>query len=276
MRDYGRVTSPRSNPNSELDHVEESTTDASGVTDVSGATDAQADLDAERRERARLYPRVTSFRSRRGSLTQAQQQNWELLWPRIGRDVSETEQLDPTAWFGRTAPLILEIGCGTGTSTAAMAAAEPETDVIAVDVYRPGIAQLVGAVRRADLDNIRIIRGDAVIVLKNMLEPASLTGVRVFFPDPWPKARHHKRRLLQSETLGQIAHVLRDGGVLHIATDHADYAESIAAAIDGQSLLIATDEPVPFSIERPVTKFEGRAAREGRPVTEFVLTRVPR
>lgn len=282
MRDYGRVTSPRSNPNSELDRVEESSahvsdaTDVSGMNDVSGAADAPADRDAERRERARLYPRVTSFRSRRGSLTQAQQQNWEELWPRIGRDVSETEQVDPTAWFGRSAPLILEIGCGTGTSTAAMAADEPDTDVIAVDVYRPGIAQLLGAIKRAGLDNIRVIRGDAVIVLKNMLAPASLTGVRVFFPDPWPKARHHKRRLLQPETLVQIAHVLRDGGVLHIATDHADYAESIAGVIDGQSVLTPTDQAVPFSIERPVTKFEGRAAREGRPVTEFVLTRVPR
>lgn len=270
MRDYGRVTSPRSNPNSELDQD----TDAHSV--ASGVADNQAERDADRRERARLYPRVTSFRSRRGSLTQPQQENWEELWPRIGRDVSETEQLDPAAWFGRSAPLILEIGCGTGTSTAAMAAAEPGVDVIAVDVYRPGIAQLLGAIKRGGLENIRVIRGDAVIVLTSMLAPASLTGVRVFFPDPWPKARHHKRRLLQPGTLEQIAGVLVDGGVLHIATDHADYAHSIADVIAGQSALVPTEGPIPFSIERPVTKFEGRAIGEGRPVTEFVLTRVPR
>ncbi|PXW35728.1 UNVERIFIED_CONTAM: tRNA (guanine-N(7)-)-methyltransferase [Williamsia faeni] len=270
MRDYGRVTSPRSNPNPDTDKGVDTESDAPAMSE------SVSDDDAQRRERARLYPRVTSFRTRRGSLTPAQQANWERLWPTVGRDVSETDRLDPVAWFGRSAPLILEIGCGTGTSTAAMAALEPEHDVIAVDVYRPGIAQLVGAIGRDDLENIRIIRGDAIIVLKNMLAPASLTGVRVFFPDPWPKARHHKRRLLQPETIALIADVLRDGGALHIATDHADYAESIAAVLAGQTLLVPTDEPVPFSTERPVTKFEGRAAVDGRSITEFVLTRVPR
>ena len=270
MRDYGRVTSPRSNPNPDTDKGVDTESDAPAMSE------SASDDDAQRRERARLYPRVTSFRTRRGSLTPAQQANWERLWPTVGRDVSETDRLDPVAWFGRSAPLILEIGCGTGTSTAAMAALEPEHDVIAVDVYRPGIAQLVGAIGRDDLQNIRIIRGDAIIVLKNMLAPASLTGVRVFFPDPWPKSRHHKRRLLQPETIALIAEVLRDGGALHIATDHADYAESIAAVLAGQTLLVPTDEPVPFSTERPVTKFEGRAAVDGRSITEFVLTRVPR
>jgi tRNA (guanine-N7-)-methyltransferase len=232
--------------------------------------------DAARRERARLYPRVTSFRSRRGSLTAAQQDNWERLWPVVGREVSETEQIDAAAWFGRTAPLILEIGCGTGTSTAAMAAHEPDIDVIAVDVYRPGIAQLLGVIGRESLTNIRVIRGDAVIVLGHMIAPASLTGVRVFFPDPWPKSRHHKRRLLQNTTIELIANVLIDNGALHIATDHAEYAHAIAEVLGRQSLLVPADGAVPFSTARPVTKFEGRAEREGRPVTEFVLTRVPR
>jgi tRNA (guanine-N7-)-methyltransferase len=277
MRDYGPVTSPRSNPNADTDQGVDTESDVSSpaLSEVADTSPSAAD-EAQRRERARLYPRVTSFRTRRGSLTPTQQANWERLWPSVGRDVSETERIDPVAWFGRSAPLILEIGCGTGTSTAAMAAAEPENDVIAVDVYRPGIAQLVGAIDREHLTNIRIIRGDAIIVLKNMLAPASLTGVRVFFPDPWPKARHHKRRLLQPETIALIAEVLADGGALHIATDHAEYAESIAEVLAGQSLLVPTDEKVPFSTERPVTKFEGRAAVEGRPVTEFVLTRVPR
>ena len=209
MRDYGPVTSPRSNPNADTDQGVDTESDVSSpaLPEVADTSPSAAD-EAQRRERARLYPRVTSFRTRRGSLTPTQQANWERLWPSVGRDVSETERIDPVAWFGRSAPLILEIGCGTGTSTAAMAAAEPENDVIAVDVYRPGIAQLVGAIDREHLTNIRIIRGDAIIVLKNMLAPASLTGVRVFFPDPWPKARHHKRRLLQPETIALIAEVL--------------------------------------------------------------------
>jgi tRNA (guanine-N7-)-methyltransferase len=157
-----------------------------------------------------------------------------------------------------------------------MAADEPDIDVIAVEVYRPGIAQLLGMIRRQNLDNIRVIRGDAVIVLGHMIAPESLTGVRVFFPDPWPKARHHKRRLLQPGTVELIARVLRDDGALHIATDHADYAHAIAEVLRDQSLLVPAEGAVPFSTDRPVTKFEGRAAREGRPVTEFVLTRVPR
>ncbi|MBT0567490.1 tRNA (guanosine(46)-N7)-methyltransferase TrmB [Williamsia sp. CHRR-6] len=248
-------------------------------------------------ERARLYPRVTSFRSRRGSLTPAQQRNWESLWPIVGRDATTptteppttapptTEptrgdtgaaRIDTSAWFGRTAPLILEIGSGTGTSTAAMATREPEFDVIAVEVYRPGIAQLVGFIAREDITNIRIVRGDAVVVLREMLEPASCTGVRVFFPDPWPKARHHKRRLLQTGTLALIADVLIDGGVLHVATDHAEYAEWIAEKLAEQDQLVPLTGAAPFSLDRPVTKFEGRAEKEGRSVTEFVLQRVPR
>jgi tRNA (guanine-N7-)-methyltransferase len=266
MRDYGRVTSP--NPKAERSVLP--------APDEKAAPEDTTGIDTARRERARLYPRVTSFRSRRGSLTPAQQDNWERLWPVVGRDVSETDPIDADTWFGRTAPRILEIGCGTGTSTAAMAADEPYIDVIAVDVYRPGIAQLLGMIGRQNLNNVRVIRGDAVIVLGHMVAPASLTGVRVFFPDPWPKARHHKRRLLQAANIELIANVLRDGGALHIATDHADYAHAIADVLDNQSLLVPAEEAVPFSTARPVTKFEGRAAREGRPVTEFVLTRVPR
>jgi tRNA (guanine-N7-)-methyltransferase len=266
MRDYGRVTCP--NPKAESSLLPE--------PDEKAAPDDTTGIDDARRERARLYPRVTSFRSRRGSLTPAQQDNWEVVWPVVGREVSDTDLIDPDAWFGRSAPRILEIGCGTGTSTAAMAADEPDIDVIAVDVYRPGIAQLLGMIRRENLDNIRVIRGDAVIVLGSMIAPESLTGVRVFFPDPWPKARHHKRRLLKPETVELIARALRDGGALHIATDHADYAQSIAQVLGEQSVLLPAEEAVPFSTDRPVTKFEGRAAREGRPVTEFVLTRVPR
>ncbi|MGZ8177455.1 tRNA (guanosine(46)-N7)-methyltransferase TrmB [Williamsia sp. SKLECPSW1] len=253
-------------------------TPETGSTRTAG-TDALPDHEA----RARLYPRVTSFRSRRGTLTPAQQQNWETVWPIIGRDATVGESadtaagpLDLRAWFGREAPLIMEIGCGTGTATAAMAAAEPEFDVLAVEVYKPGLAQLVGLIARGDIDNIRIVRGDAVVVLREMVTPASLTGVRIFFPDPWPKARHHKRRLIQAGTVDLLARALADDGVLHIATDHADYAEWIAEVLADQDVFVPLTGEAPFSLDRPTTKFEGRADREGRPVTEFVLARVPR
>ena len=154
------------------------------------------------------YRRTTSFRTRRSALSAAQQRTWERLWPELGMMAAPQqspdapdEPLDTRAWFGRDAPLVLEIGCGTGTSTLAMAQLEPEVDVIAVEVYRRGLAQLLSAIDRENVTNIRLIRGDAVDVLENLITPGSLSGVRVFFPDPWPKARHHKRRLLQPATV---------------------------------------------------------------------------
>ncbi|NLG48313.1 tRNA (guanosine(46)-N7)-methyltransferase TrmB [Gordonia sp. (in: high G+C Gram-positive bacteria)] len=245
-------------------------------------TDA-AEGSAPDTDRSRLYPRVTSFRFRRGSLTAGQQRNWEALWPSLGRDLrtgpdrNEEPPLNPAEWFGREAPLIIEVGSGTGISTAAMAEEEPDADVIAVEVYQPGLAQLVGLVDRAGLNNVRMIRGDATVVLSELVEPDSLTGVRVFFPDPWPKSRHHKRRFLQSGTIELIASRLKPGGVLHIATDHADYALWIAE-------LLATQRPdaphvvpltfdSPILLERPTTKFEGRAHVDGREINEFVYVK---
>lgn len=243
---------------------------------------------------------MTSFRFRRGTLTPGQRRNWENLWPTLGRDLLTSTgadgkvvepPLDAAQWFGRTAPLILEVGSGTGISTAAMAADEPQFDVIAVEVYQPGLAQLVGLVDRGGLTNVRMIRGDAVVVLDELIAPKSLLGIRVFFPDPWPKARHHKRRLLQSGTLATMAEKLVDDGVLHIATDHADYTEWIHELLATQDTsrthLVplsgaepgAASDPLadagasPISLARPTTKFEGRAADEGRVVTEFVYTR---
>ncbi|MGI9123957.1 MAG: tRNA (guanine(46)-N(7))-methyltransferase TrmB, partial [Mycobacterium sp.] len=162
--------------------------------------------------------RVSSFRSRRSALTESQQEVWDRLWPTLGRlarsDSGEPQPLDPDSWFGRHAPLVLEIGCGTGTSTLAMARSEPDIDVIAVEVYRRGLAQLLSAIDRTASDpdpvtNIRLIRGDGVDVLQDLLPPSSLTGVRVFFPEPWPKSRHHKRRLLQPANLALIADRLK-------------------------------------------------------------------
>lgn len=222
---------------------------------------------------SRLHPRVTSFRSRRGALTEAQQGAWDRQWPLIGADVSD-DPLDATAWFGREAPLILEIGSGTGTATSAMATVEPENNLLAVEVYRPGLAQLLAQVERDSIPNIRVLRGDAMDVLENMITPESLTGVRVFFPDPWPKARHHKRRLLQSPTFALIANRLKPGGVLHVATDHAEYAEAIAEAGHAEPLLTSLDWESPMTHERPVTKFEDKAHQVGRPITELIWGKI--
>lgn len=226
------------------------------------------------------YRRTTSFRTRRSQLSAAQQRTWERRWPELGMvAVDDTDapgaSLDTAAWFGREAPLVLEIGCGTGTSTLLMAQSEPETDVIAVEVYRRGLAQLLSAIDREDVTNIRLIRGDAVDVLELLLAPASLSGVRVFFPDPWPKARHHKRRLLQPENVALIADRLRPGGVLHVATDHAGYAEQIGEVGDGETRLtrLPPGADTPVSTVRPVTKYEGKAHDAGSAVAEFVWQR---
>jgi tRNA (guanine-N7-)-methyltransferase len=228
-----------------------------------------------------LLPRVTSYRSRRSALSSAQHETWQRLWPEFGYDAphhdgtSGAQPLDLAAWFGRTAPIVLEVGCGTGTSTVTMAQAEPDIDVIAVDVYRRGLAQLLCAVQRADVRNIRLIRGDAIDVLAGLLTPGSLTGVRVFFPDPWPKARHHKRRLLQASTVAVIADRLRPGGVLHAATDHAGYAAHIAETGDAEPRLrrlqLATGSTI--LVTRPTTKYETKARHAGSAVTELLWER---
>jgi len=244
-------------------------------------------------------PRVTSFRSRRAALNEAQQEVWDRLWPSLGRQAIPTDgdvrPLDAKTWFGRrdtggqersdpgmdtggqerSGGLVLEIGCGTGTSTLAMAQSEPDLDVVAVEVYRRGLAQLLSAIDREGVTNIRLVRGDGIDVLERLVGPQSLTGVRVFFPDPWPKSRHHKRRLLQPATVALIADRLRPGGVLHAATDHAGYAEQIADVGDGEPRLrrVHPDESLPISVHRPTTKYETKARDAGSSVTELLWIR---
>ncbi|EPQ44392.1 tRNA (guanosine(46)-N7)-methyltransferase TrmB [Mycobacterium liflandii] len=232
------------------------------------------------------YLPPTAFRSRHSALSSIQQQTWERRWPQLGRQATAHSQpsarghepidpIDARAWFGREAPVVLEIGCGSGTSTLAMAQAEPNVDVIAVEVYRRGLAQLLCAIDRADLQriNIRLIRGNGIDVLRDLIAPESLTGVRVFFPDPWPKARHHKRRLIQPSTVALIADRLLPGGVFHAATDHPGYAEHIIAAGDAEPALARVDpgvDSLPVSVVRPTTKYEMKAHNAGSSINELI------
>lgn len=225
----------------------------------------------------RGYLPTTSFRSRRSTLSDAQRQTWDRLWPVIGRSEipDRFAPLDASAWFGREAPLVLEIGCGSGTSTLAMARDEPDIDVIAVEVYKRGLAQLLCGIDREQVHNIRLIRGNGVDVLQHLIAPGSLTGFRLFFPDPWPKARHHKRRFLQPGTVALIADRLLPGGVLHAATDHPGYAEQMAEVGDAEPRLhrVGPGDPLPISIVRPTTKYEMKAQDVGSSVSEFIWKR---
>jgi tRNA (guanine-N7-)-methyltransferase len=238
-------------------------------------TPAPEPFDSDRRQQH--YLPATSFRSRRSALSGAQRQTWERLWPQLG--ISEiplrSEPLDTRAWFGREAPVVLEIGCGSGTSTLAMAKHEPDVDVIAVEIYRRGLAQLLSAIDREQVGNIRLIRANAIDVLQYLIAPGSLSGVRVFFPDPWPKARHHKRRFLQPSSIGLIADRLLPGGVLHAATDHFGYAEQIAQVGDSESRLCRVEpgSRLPISTVRPTTKYETKAQEAGSAVTELIWLR---
>jgi tRNA (guanine-N7-)-methyltransferase len=225
------------------------------------------------------HPPIPSFVHQRNRLTEGQQQAWDRWWPDRGRDVGDllsgAEPYDPPAWFGRSAPLILEIGSGMGESTAALAAAAPDVDHIAVEVYEPGLAQLLMRIAGAGLTNVALLRVDAVALLEERVPPASLAGIRIFFPDPWPKRRHRKRRLVQPGFIALAASRLEHGGLLHLATDWDDYAVQIRTVCDAEPALenTAADQPggwTPRPDWRPVTKFEQRARLEGRTVRDLI------
>jgi tRNA (guanine-N7-)-methyltransferase len=226
--------------------------------------------------------RIPSFVHQRNRLTEGQQAAWDRSWARRGRDVADLvagrESYDPAAWFGRTAPLILEIGPGMGESTAALAAAAPDVDHLAVEVYEPGLAQLLMRLEAAGLDNLLLLRGDAVDLLETCIPVNSLDGIRIFFPDPWPKRRHRKRRLVQPEFVELAASRLRPGATLHMATDWADYADQMRAVGDGERSIrrvegTAPDGFMPRPEWRPLSKFEQRAVTEGRTVRDLMYVR---
>lgn len=214
-------------------------------------------------------------------MTVGQQRAWERSWPKLGRNTRELPPgpVDFAGWFGRQAPMLLEIGSGMGETTAQLAAAQPELNYLAVEVYQPGLGQLLLRIENLGLTNLRLLRGDAIDVLAEHIEPDSLAGVRVFFPDPWPKKRHHKRRLVQPEVVALVASRLAPGAVLHLATDWAAYAEHMRAVCAGEPLLrnAFPDEPggwAPRPEWRPVTKFENRAHEEERAIRDLMFARV--
>lgn len=212
----------------------------------------------------------------RARMTSGQHRAWERSWERWGADVIDLPDgpLDTTGWFGRGAPIVLEIGSGMGESTASMALAEPETDHLAVEVYQPGLAQLLLRIEQAQITNLRLLRGDAYSLLCDHIAAGSLDAVRIYFPDPWPKRRHHKRRLINPEFVALAASRLVPDGTLHLATDWEPYAEEMLAACTTEPTLHNTAAGfVTRPVWRPVTKFEQRARDDGRAVRDLLFTR---
>ncbi|SDC81650.1 tRNA (guanine-N(7)-)-methyltransferase [Actinokineospora iranica] len=221
---------------------------------------------------------VVSFVHRGGRMTVGQAKAWERRWPDLGRQVQDLPDgpLDVDSWFGRSAPLLLEIGSGMGETTARLAEAAPEVNYLAVEVYQPGLAQLMLRAEALGLTNLRLLRGDAVVLLTEHIAPGSLSAVRIYFPDPWPKKKHHKRRLVQPEFIALVASRLAPGGTVHLATDWENYAEQMLDVLSGEPLLRNRHADwAPRPDWRPVTKFESRAREEGRISRDLIFERVP-
>ena len=216
---------------------------------------------------------IRSFVLRQGRMSNAQTRALETLLPRWGIPYQE-ELLDLNTIFGRAAPKILEIGFGMGDSTAAIAAAHPQNDYLGIEVHGPGVGSLLNQIEALGLTNLRVIQRDAVEVLKHMVAPASLDGVHIFFPDPWHKKKHHKRRLIQPERVALLCEKLKDSGYLHAATDWQEYAEHILAVLSAEPRLANTAADYALKPDyRPLTKFEQRGIKLGHGVWDIVFRR---
>lgn len=216
---------------------------------------------------------IRTFVLRQGRITEAQQRARAELLPRFGVEY-ERAPLDLERLFGRPAPKILEIGSGMGETTAQIAAANPGNDYLAIEVHAPGVGSLLARIAAAGLSNLRVIQHDAVEVVQDMIAPGTLDGVHVFFPDPWPKKRHHKRRLIQPAFVALLATRMKPGAYLHVATDWEDYALQMLEVLAGEPLLANTAPQFASRPEqRPLTKFENRGLKLGHRVRDLVFRR---
>ena len=205
---------------------------------------------------------IRSFVLRQGRTTPAQTRALEQLYPKYGIAFPQP--------IASSKPLVLEIGSGMGETTAAIAKAHPEAEFVAVEVHGPGVGSLLNKIHSEQLNNLRVVRHDAVEVLERMVADGSLAAVHLFFPDPWPKKRHHKRRLVQPDFLALLRQKLKLGGIVHLATDVPDYADHMAEVFTADASF--TQAPGGFA-ERPVTKFESRGKKLGHPIRDLYFRR---
>ena len=217
---------------------------------------------------------IRSFVLRQGRVSNAQQRAHDTLLPQFGIPYSpQVIELDHV--FGRAAPKVLEIGFGMGETTAVIAAQHPENDYLGIEVHTPGVGSLLKTIAAQNLGNVRIVQHDAVEVLGDMIAPDTFDAAHVFFPDPWPKKRHHKRRLLQGEFVALLAGRLKPGAYLHVATDWQEYAEQVLNVLSAEPRLINTAQDyAPRPAYRPQTKFETRGLKLGHGVWDIIFRKV--
>lgn len=222
---------------------------------------------------------IRSYVIRGGRLTTAQARALEQLWPRFGIETGEgASPLNFEQLFQRKAPVIVEVGFGNGESTWRTALDYPDQDFIGVEVHKPGVGRLLMALEAHDVANVRIACQDAVEFMQHSIEPASLDGIRIFFPDPWPKKRHHKRRLIQPPFVEVLADAMKPGAILHLATDWAPYAEHMIEVLDGCPRLKNLSRDGAFCERpewRPATRYEQRGKRLGHGVYDLMYAREP-
>ena len=216
---------------------------------------------------------IRSYVLRQGRVSNAQQRYYEE--GRLIHGIAyRPETLDLNAAFGRAVPKFLEIGCGMGETTARIAAAHPEHDYLGIEVHTPGVGSLLKEIATRELTNLRVIQHDAVEVVRDMISPGALTGIHIYFPDPWPKKRQQKRRLVQAPFVALLASRLAPDGYLHCATDWEEYAQQMLDVLGAEPLLCNTaDGFVPRPAWRPQTKFETRGLRLGHGVWDVLFRR---
>ncbi|GKW36341.1 MULTISPECIES: tRNA (guanosine(46)-N7)-methyltransferase TrmB [Pectobacterium] len=227
-------------------------------------------------ENGRPMRRIRSFVRRQGRLTNGQQLALDNYWPVMGVEY-QTEQVDFNALFGRDAPVVLEIGFGMGASLVTMAAQHPEQNFLGIEVHLPGVGACLAAAQEAGISNLRVMCHDAIEVLMNMIPDGSLSMVQLFFPDPWHKARHNKRRIVQVPFVQLVQSKLKVGGVFHMATDWEPYAQhmlEVMTSVTEYRNLSNNNEYVERPESRPLTKFEARGQRLGHGVWDLMFERI--
>lgn len=220
----------------------------------------------------KMFPRrIKSFVLREGRFTEGQQRAFEVHWKNFGLDYSE-KIIDLSGLFERESPTILEIGFGNGDSLAQMAEKNPQNNYLGIEVHRPGAGQLLQQIEKKELNNVRVSTNDAVEVLKSQLAENSLSGIQIFFPDPWPKKRHHKRRIIQGDFMTLLAKRLKTNGFVHLATDWAPYAEHMLVVMQSHPDFKNTVENfIPRPDSRPLTKFEQRGLKLGHKIFDLMF-----